>query len=300
MAVRKKMTDAEEFAFENELLYLLKKDPDHQFAFDGKLKMYSSRYLQAVNVHWDEQKQDVVFVGCYVGGKPKIDMSRGYPVMETEISIPFRECFKDMREHEGYSAEYLVSKTRRAVIGKALDIPMRQAASDRLLSGGVFRFGDFAVGSAVRVKNQTVAIGSVEVGRDGSFVVRSADGPEIAMNTLSIVEIWRIGSYISDCHALARNIRKEYLDEFRRGCPDGRTHSDLDVRMAEERALYGIYKAFVPGYPLTFLNSVAKSFSKSYPDVFNTAVHSEKDIAKMMKAYESGKRFGVFGNRPGL
>lgn len=303
MAIKRTFTDEQERLFEQELLAALKRDPDHQFAFDGKLEVDSSRYgcrLRADNVFWDPEKDDIVFVGCCIGGKPVIDTSKGYPLVKTEVSIPFRECFEDLKKMNSVSPMYLVSKSRKAVIEKCIKHPFRLAGVDRVLRDGVFRVDDFwpsfpKVGGGLSgVGSVSCVDGEIYLRPDAETVSRVHSGelermPDLRLTKLSLADIQAIGELLLGAHAEVQKTVRDYLDIKNALCPDGRQASDRDVRMAEEAALLGIYEK---GHPVRACHAVAMKFTGDNARVFDEMVHSLPEIYKMVHDSKNGQPFG--------
>ena len=166
------MSDEQFRRFEGELLATLRRDPDHQFAFDGKLRFHSSRYnceLSAVNVHLDERKGDLVLVGAFLSGEPQIDYSRGYALIQHELSVPFKECFEDLKSTPGFNEMYLISKSRKAVIDKCLSAPLRTLSALDADRDGRIELGDF-FRKDVRINGGAEGVGSLSM-RDGKVEI---------------------------------------------------------------------------------------------------------------------------------
>lgn len=294
MAYRKVVTDAQERVFENELLAALRRDPDHLFSFDGKLKVYSTRYdclLEGNNVHWDEEKKDIVFVGlCRKGRQPIVDMSKGYAILKGEISLPFREVFEDMRKMPDVSEAYLLSKVRKAVIDKYIASPMQMADKVFLTRSGAFAF-DTVPGSKMMVDGGAVQLASCSVDGEGRFGLKAADGMPVSVGKLSLTDIQRIGERILEAHGLVRRAFRDYVDGA--ALPGNQTESDIDLRAAEQKGLVAVYEK---GYPHGVLNAVAKTMSRSYGDVFDPALHDAKSISDMLDRYRRSD--APYGHKP--
>ena len=297
MAVRNTISDEQERIFEKELLQALRRDPDHQFAFDSKLRVWSKRYnceLRAVSVLWDESKGDIVFVGAFMKGEPQIDMSKGYPRVKPELSIPFRECFCDLKDTPGFNETYLISKTRKAVIDKCLSYPMRLLdANGAVRRGGVELdgFGD----RKVYVGGGAVGVGRVSVSDDG-FRMESSDGMPLSVSKMSLLDIQRVGDYLLGINNLIREARKVFIDGKNSVLPQqSTTLSERDVREGEVAGLVRMYES---GAPLPCCDAVAKTFSSSHKDVFDDRLHSVREIDRMIREFRSsGKPFGFKQNK---
>lgn len=316
MAYKRTITDEQERLFERELLAALKRDPDHQFAFDGKLEVVSSRYgckLRAYSVFWDPDKDDIVFVGSCIGGQLMLDMSKGYPIVKTEVSIPFRECYNDLKKMNSMSPLYLISKSRKAVIDKNIKYPMGLAGIDKVLRDGTFCVDDFSAPSP-KVGGGRYGVGSVScvdgeicLKADTATMCRVSSGelerPDLRVSKLSLSEIQDIGRVLLSAHAEVQNAKRVYLDIKNSLCPDGRQVSDRDVRVAEESALRGIYEK---GCPVRACHAVALTFSGENARVFDDKLHSLPDIRRMIHDSRNGMPFGfrrkvnLSGRTPGM
>ena len=292
MAIKSTFSDEQERAFERELLSVLKREPTHQFCFDGKLRFQSRRYgceMKAMNVHWDEAKGDIVLVGAFYKGKPQIDMSKGYPVIQSEFSIPFRECYDDLKQTPGFNEMYLISKTRKAVIDKSLGFPMKVLEAGGALQRGGVDFSDFDVRQPA-VLDGSEQVGSVTL-KDGVYAVHSSKGYFLDVQKMSLLDIQRIGTMLSSVNDIVREARKTFIQGKNAELPSGSVSlSERDIRCAEEAGLRRVYDQ---GFPIRCCDVVAKSFSRSYKDVFDTELHSLREIDRMMREVRSkGREFG--------
>lgn len=305
MAYRRTITDEQELRFEKELLSALQRDPGHSFTFDKSLEFISSRYgcrLRAVNVFLSDDGKDIVFVGSNIGGGGDscVDWSKGYPVVNSEIKLPFHKVFTDLRNMQGVDPTILISKSRRAVIDKCLRYPLRNIHR-QVLRDGRFCMDDFSA-PAPKVKGGKVTIGSIymkegliylEPDNDTKEKVRQGDDPrgilDLRLTHLSLSEIQDIGSNLLAAQAEIQNATRDYLDIKGRICPDGRQVSERDIRLAEESALRGIYEK---GYPIRVLHAVASRLSLDNSTVFDDMIHNFKDVQQMMQNVKKGQPFG--------
>lgn len=297
MAVRTKITDEQERLFEKELLVALMRDGQHQFAFDGKLRVWSSRYnceLKAVCVQWDESRGDVVFVGAFMQGEPQMDYSNGFPLVKPELVIPFRECFNDLRSTPGFNENYLISKTRKAVMDKCLSYPMRLLDAYGAVRGSELPLDEFS-SRKVFVCGGAHRVGSIAL-QDGVYSVRTPEGMPLSLNRLSLLDIQRLGEGLQEVNRLIRDARKAFIDGKNAVLPKlSTTLSERDVRCGEEAGLVSLYDS---GATLRCCDAVARTFSGSYKDVFDERLHSPKEIDAMVRAYREGRRgFGFEGGR---
>ena len=288
MAIIKKLSDEDVQRFEKDLLAALKNDPQHQFAFDGKLHFFSSRYgceIKAVNVLWDPDKGDLVLVGAFLSGAPVIDMSKGFPVFKTEFAIPFSECYRDMKENPSADESMLISKSRKAVIDKCLGYPMklmkgthleggRICFDDYLSAGGPGLEGGLTVNSGLpsAVAYGTAEVSSVREAEDGRFIIESdfADRSyELNLSGASLCDIQKIGNRILDAYALTQQARKVFCKAKEKFVRPGSTSDQVTDRMGEAE---GLASVFEKGYPLRVCDSVAKTFCVEYANYFSDAM----------------------------
>lgn len=291
MAIRKKFTDEQERAFEAELLSVLRRDKDHRFNFDGKLKVYSSRYgctLQAVNVHWDERERDLVFVGAFRGGTPVIDNSRGYPQIQHDVSIPFRECFEDLRKMAGSNEMYLISKTRKAVLDKCISNEVSFARSYQVTRSGRLDFDDFFEKDC-RILDGRVPVQSVSV-KDGIVSIETKTGEPVDIRDLSLRDIQRVGEQVRDLNETIREARHTYVSARSKVVLPNGTVDETDDRMGAAEGLAAVYEK---GFPIRVCHGVAATLSQHFESVFDDTKHSAKDINTMIRAFRNGgKDFG--------
>lgn len=294
MAITKRISDQQERLFERELLTALRRDPEHQFAFDGKLRVFSSRYgctLEAVNVHWDEKKGEAVFVGAFRSGNPVYDMSKGYAVVQHEIAIPFSECFEDMKSTPGFNEAYLISKTRKAVMDKCLSFPLRQLQAKGGIRDGGIDLSEFSANQpTVTYSGGSLNVQSVS-SKDGQFEIVCSDGYPLKVSNLSLPDIQKIGESLLAVDKYIKIARRAFIDAKNAVLPEQSTSlSERDVRESEEKGLSSIYGM---GFPLRYCDAVAKMHSSSFKDVFDDRKHSPLEIDRMVRAYrEQGKPFG--------
>lgn len=288
MAINRSFTEQELQNFESDLLSVLRRDPDHQFVFDGKLKVHSSRYgcdLRAMNVLWDSERGDLVFVGAFIGGKPCIDTSKGYPVLKTEVAIPFRECYHDMMASPYANGSYLISKTRKAVIDKCVGFQLGRAQVENLTDGDSLVLSDF---TDLRCQVAGERVGSISFS-DGKVQVENLDGVPINFNRLSLQEVSSLGRCVQKARGEFRSAVNVYVDSVNKESPVSQSLSEDDYRFIDEKSLDMVYQK---QFPQRVLHGVAKRFSKSHPEVFNPKKHSAQAVSGMMRSYASGGKFG--------
>lgn len=300
MAVKKKFTDEQERQFEMELLSVLRRDKDHRFDFDGKLKVFSTRYgctLQAVNVHWDERERDLVFVGAFRSGNPVMDTTARYPKLKQEISIPFRECFEDLKKMEGTNEMYLISKTRKAVLDKCIGKEAGFSKAYSVQRGGKLEFSDF-FDKDFSVLNEGTPVGSVSV-KDGIVEVMAKDGMPLDMKNMSLRDIQRIGEQITAVNDLIRDARKVYVDARSKFV---QANGTVDESADRKGAAEGLAAVYEKGFPLRVCHGIAQSMSRPlFENVYNDQMHSVKDISLMLlKFRKDGKSFGFPEKRNGV
>lgn len=287
MAVKKQLSEAQINLFEQELLQVLKQDPDHQFAFDGKLCVQSRRYrceIKAVNVRWDPDKGDLVLVGAFLRGEPVVDMSKGFPVFKTEIEIPFRECLQDLKANPSTDESALLSKARRAVIDKCIGYPMKLLRGAKVTSDGVpvvldeFRSkGGPGTGMPVRVTSGLpgamvygeTSVHSVEQTPEGLFSVKGVCGgvlQELNLSRMSLPDIQRIGGNLRGAYALILHARRDFRLGKEKFVRPGSTSDAATDRLGEAEGLACVYEK---GYPMRVCDSVAKTFCVQYADLFS-------------------------------
>ncbi len=299
MSVTGKLSEQDFLSFESDLREALVRDPDHQFAFDGVLKVQSSRYrclLRAVNVRWDERRGDAVFVGAFISGEPQPDYSRGYPLIKSEVEIPFRECFRDLERMGGFGGRYLLTKTRKAVIEKCLSHPLRVLSSyDAVEKDGSFLPDGFLDPSAgerpLSVVGGSVRVGSVR--RDGKYVsVLGDDLRAIDLTKISLRDIQRIGERMGAARDRVKEARGVYVKARIAVVGEGKTVSERDDRLGSEAGLEAVYGA---GYPMAVCRSVARTYCPEHEGVFDTVRHGMREIDAMVRAYRDGR--GSFGEK---
>ncbi len=275
--------------FESDLRGALVRDREHQFAFDGKLKFYSSRYqctLEAVSVFLDPVKQDIVLVGAFISGTPQFDYSKGFPVIQHELSLPFRECFRDMQNAErGFNETYLVSKTRKAVLDKCVLYPLnalRQCNADR---DGTVLLSDFGP-KDFKVSDSRVTIGCV--GAEGrNVVLEDKDGRPVNIASVSLSDLSRLGERMDVIRALIQEARNSFLGERGKLVQENGTVTDWDLRKGAEKGLGSLHEK---GYPLRVCYAVARTFSPDLADFFDDSKVSAKEVDGMMRRFrESGR-----------
>ena len=282
------MTDQEELAFEQDLRYALMRDRDHQFAFDGKLRMYSSRYgctLEAVSVFLDPVKQDIVFVGAFLSGTPQFDYSKGYPQIQSEIALPFRECYEDMRRSEAHNETYLISKTRKAVLDKCVQYPLASLKSHNADRDGVLLLGDFS-GKEFRVKSGAVAVGGVS-SEGGKVEITDSRGVPIRLSDISLGDLSRLGERMNGVRDLIQKARREFLQERGKVVTENGTVSDWDLRVGSEK---GLGKLCEDGYPLRVCYAVAKTYSPDLASLFDEKSVSRRKVDEMMRLFRKEGR----------
>ena len=290
MAVKNKITDEQERLFERDLLQVLGRDPDHQFAFDGKLRVFSSRYrceLRAVSVELSPEG-DVVFVGAFLRGEPQFDTSKGYRTVVPELRIPFSECFNDLRTTPGFNEAYLVSKTRKAVLDKCVAHPMQLLDVSGLSSRGKVEMLETAVIAGAS------GVGDVRVGsvacRDGMVTVETDDGVPVGVSRMRLTDIQRLGRSLHTMNAYVREVRKDFIEAKNASLPSRNgSFSENDIRLGEEAGLAAIYGK----HPLPYCDAVARTFAVTHKDVFDVSRRSAAEIDRMIRDYrENGKPFG--------
>lgn len=286
MAVRRSLTQEQFELIEKDLLRALARDSEHQFAFDGKLKFFSRRYnctMEAVDVHYDPAKNDIVLVGAFLSGTPQFDTSRGYSVIKPELELPFREVYADMKATEGYNEGYVISKTRKAVLDKCLAYPMGQllangAGRDGCISLDEFR--DFERKPPVlpgrRDTPQAMPFPMEISVRDGQFTFRDRDGRELNLRGYNMTEIQAVGKSLLEVRQMFVDARKDYIAAKNGVVREHAQTSERDEREGEKAGLTAIYEH---NYPVRICHMVARNLSASFPDAFD---RSEREVRKGM------------------
>ena len=287
MSVRNTLTGDQVALFEKDLLSALVRDRDHQFAFDGVLQVYSSRYdcvLRAVNVHWDEKKGDVVFVGAFLKGKPQFDLSRGYPVVAQELSIPFRECFEDLRRTPGYQESYLLSKVRKAVIEKCLVYPAGRLSTRGLAEEGKIAFGEFPFKSFAPDGGRN-GVGELSVS-GGTVSVTDGSGRPMNLSRMSLSDIQRIGEDMLRMNDIMQDAFKVYHKGYYSVVKEGSTVPEADNARG---AMEGLRLVREMGYPPSVCKGLARTYFPSAAGLFESARSSVGDIDRLIEAFREGR-----------
>lgn len=164
--------------FYDELLRVLKKDPDMTLTFRDGL-VYRSRArgcsFTLSDVHYSPEKGDVVFVGAFKSGRPVFDDSKGYPIMKTDFEFPFRDVVKDMTE-SGDDAKRLFIASRQAATYKYVTLPYRKLENAGIVEDGMLRFSDLGVRFSKESGLSTLEAVSVDTG--GNYSVTLVDSSD--------------------------------------------------------------------------------------------------------------------------
>lgn len=289
--------------FEYDLARALRADPDRQISF-GPFQFYSRRYgalMRAVDVHVDEQGRTVL-VGAFLRGKPHFDMSKGFPVLQPEVSIPFREVFEDLETMEGFNGAYLVSKVRKAAMDKYLGLPLRKLSNAYgvdVVSGVDFSLypgagGPDTIGDGDRKVASVSATGLGSAHGDVTYSFVTSDGLNGDLRSLPVADMRRIGDKLRAIDSLHRSAIVAYRKGRAVYDKEGVQSNAYDERMGEANGLSEVYYG---GYPPAVCDRVARLLSRHYPDVFDHGRHTPGDIDLMIRGFKRhGGKFG-FDNR---
>ena len=292
MALSKKAIEfANFFNTKEQLLQTLKNDSDHEIAFKKSILFKSRRYnclLSAKGVRLDPKTNEIIFVLGQKTGEPiRIEERGGYKDVY-EVSIPLDECYEDIALSSG-EAPRLLSKIRESVIDKYINERLDFFDTIHMFDNSCFDFTRYDYGTDWEerfLERQPLGTLSRDSKKRLHLVIRELDGSgdwEYEFDKLRLYQIQELGEHL-----------EKVLDKWRKASSEIRNvlmdngvwdSMDLSKRMIYESN--GMVKLYDKGYPLGICDSVAKTWTYSCGDFFDTRLHSSREIADAIRNYRT-------------
>lgn len=302
MALNKKFNEVDFKKFEQDLLFVLKREPSHKLDFDGKMLFKSRRYgclLVATDVFWDEKTGDIVLVGAHKGGAPVIDESKGFPEFKQRVAVPLRECFDDLKESSGMEMR-LLSKARKAVIDKYVGEKLNVFTSRSLMRDGVLDLKGLGIGKFVkqRADGQPTDLSSIDAvlrGEDGMTALLCSnsfsDGYEWSMSKIPLADIQLFGSELERVNVAYSKVSDIFTSKMQELERKDMSYTPQETRRHRDMALVAVYDS---GASLDLCNAVATTYAAS--NIFDRHAHSQKDIEAAVKNFRTSGRLAIRQN----
>lgn len=285
MPIKSKFSDTDYIVFERDLLSVLKNDEAHHLDFDGKLLINSSRYnclIAATDVHWDEEKGDIVLVGAFRSGQPVFDDVNGYQLIRQEIELPLKECFEDLKKTAGIEiAMRLVGKAKKAVIDKYIAAPVKLMENTSLFNDGMLSLPSLELGKFRLSDREVVGLSRDEDGKF-QFLCSNSINPSVTLssNQIKLQEIQNLGNQFK---VILDNLsvgKKAYMDAVKLVSPLSHTEDIFDDRQKKKLACVSLFDT---GLSMPLCNAVAKTFGDT--DLFDLSKHRKPAILKVIDSY---------------
>lgn len=272
--------------FEEDLLQVLKNDKEHRIPFDRKLAFKSRRFnclLAAADVRLDSETGQLVMVGAFKSGQPIIDTSKGFPEMKTEIEIPLRECFEDLKLSSGQE-DRLLNKAKKAVLDKYVTGYVNSFEKRGIVDDRRLKFEDFGL-EEFKINRSTVK----EINRDGDDIIVSswnsfASDFDTKVSKFTLCEMQELGTKLQLIEKMYSDALDIFYNRKKELEPVSMTYCERDSREHNEDALVTMYKG---NFPLAICNSIAKNLAGS--DMFDLSKHSLSDISSLVSGYKPAK-----------
>lgn len=293
MALNKKFNEVDFKKFEQDLLFVLKKEPSHKLDFDGKMLFKSRRYgclLAATDVFWDEKTGDIVLVGAHKGGAPIIDESKGFPELKQRVAVPLRECFEDLKVSSGMEMR-LLSKARKAVIDKYISEKLNIFSSRSLMRDGILDLKGLGIGKFVKQRadgqrTDMSVIDAVVRGEDGKTSLICSNslstGYEWSMSSISLADIQLFGSQLERVNVAYSQASDIYTSKMQSLEPKDMSYSRQEQIRHRDMALMAVFDSKAS---LDICNAVAQTYANT--DIFDRKAHSLHEIESAVKNFRS-------------
>lgn len=284
--------------FENELLNVLKNDPDHRLDFDGRLyykRANTKYYVAARNVYYDRNLGEIVFVGAVKVPMEQFDPKTGHMefkgrfekgTQDTEISIPLKDCFREIQSTVEDGPQRLMSKVRKSMVDKYLNIPVNVFVSNTFLDEGPMNLTALDMKS-FGVRSFKVSSGVIEgINRDADgmlFVTcreRSGQVKTIPATRLSLTDMQQLGLQLEYLAGHYRKASDMFVNSLRKDEPKRMNYDNERYRHVCKAAVH-VYRF---GYPTTVVNALTRKYAglEFFPSG-NDAV----GIRKILKEYDN-------------
>lgn len=261
MAISKKISDSDFKKFENELIKVLKDNPEHSLMFQKMILFKSqklNRPLVAKGVKWDRSKEDLVCVLTYGAASDGNGLSENF-------DISLKECYNDISQSSG-EAVRLLNGIRQSIVKNYVSDYYDFCQSKDLLHNGKLNFKDFddffpfMRGSLVSLekdkKGELQLICNNVMAGDYNF----------KFSKMPLDEIVNVGRQLE-------RIRAQWVDALS-AYKDSLDNAYLSKSInSESAALVDIYDK---GFPLKICNSIGEGFAEN--NVFDTRFHTTKEI----------------------
>lgn len=272
--------------FEKELLEVLKKDKEHSIPFNKLFAFKSRRFdcmLAAADVRLDKKTGELVMVGAFKSGTPIVDYSKGFPEFKTDVEIPLRECYDDLKLSSGME-ESLLDKTRKAVVDKYVTGYVRSFENRGMAAGGKLSFDDFGLDELKIDRSRVVEIESV---CDSLYVIRSdsfTPSYDTQISRFHLTEVQELGGHLQKIEEKYRQAAEVFHQRKKELEPLSSSLSQRDTDEHNRDALITMYNK---SFPLTICNSIAKNLVGS--DIFDLNKHSLVEISDLVAGYKPSK-----------